>query len=268
MIRIIRNADDFGKSEGRNRAIDDSFKEGLIDSAGLIVTGKYLSEAVEYIRKGGYADKVHLHFNLSANLLHEGSEDAPLTEEMRKDPFFCKDGMFSLYRGLPHSFFDISKWRIVYRELVAQYQRFIEVTDEKADYSHVDFHLWYNLTWPVSIALRLFTRKYKIESVRYIGMHQVSKRRYRLYRSLSKDSRVKSIPATNIDFFLSKRDLFDKYSIVELYCHPHYKEGVFLDDSPSYLKHDRQPMLKQIEMLRNEKDIETISWSEISNYLK
>ncbi|MBR1595531.1 MAG: ChbG/HpnK family deacetylase [Phocaeicola sp.] len=42
MIRLIINADDFGKSPWRNRAIDDAFKMGLISSAGLIVTGKHL----------------------------------------------------------------------------------------------------------------------------------------------------------------------------------------------------------------------------------
>lgn len=266
MIRVIRNADDFGKSLGRNRAIDDSFKQGLIDSAGLIVTGKYLPDAIDYIKRGGYADKLHLHFNLSANLLHEGSEDAPLTEEMLKDSFFCEDGMFTPYHGLPHKFSSIAKWRTVYRELVAQYQRFIEVTDGKADYSHVDFHLWYNLTWPVSIALNLFTRRFKIKTVRYIGMHQINNRRLRLYRSLSWNPRVKSIPATNIDYFLSRRSLFNKFNVVELYCHPHYKDGVFLDDSPSYLKHDRQLMLKQMERLSEERDIDTISWSDIREF--
>ena len=48
MVKIILNADDFGKSVERNRAIDDSFKQGLIRSAGLIVTGKHLQEAVDW----------------------------------------------------------------------------------------------------------------------------------------------------------------------------------------------------------------------------
>ena len=47
MVRIILNADDFGKSVTRNQAIDDSFKQGLIRSAGLIVTGKHLYEGTD-----------------------------------------------------------------------------------------------------------------------------------------------------------------------------------------------------------------------------
>ena len=262
MVQIILNADDFGKSTERNRAIDDSFKQGLIRSAGIIVTGKHLQEAVDYMNKGGYVENIHLHVNLSAYLLDEGSDDAPLTEAMRQDSFFCKDGKFIEYKGLPHKLSDIVKWKIVYEELVAQYNKFIEITKGKGNCKHVDFHLWYNLTFPVSIALNLFTRKYKIASVRYLGVHQRKKPRYEIFHLLSWNPHVKYVPATNIDYFLSKRQSFDNYKVVELYCHPNYKDGVFLDGSPSYLNHERQPMLKQIQMLKELDNIEFISWED------
>ena len=263
MTKIILNADDFGKSPERNRAVDDAFKQGLIRSAGLIVTGKHVQDAVNFTKvPGGYLNHLHIHFNLSTNLLHENSGDTPLTEAMRKDPFFCKEGMFIEYHGLQSGFSSIRKCRIVYDELVAQFERFKEITDGKANYKHVDFHLWYNLTWPVSIALNMFIRKYNIETVRYWGVHQMNSRRYRMFRLLSGNAGVKYVPATNIDYFLTNRELFLKNRIVELYCHPNYKEGVFLDDSPSYLKHDRQHMLKQIQMLKELDDIEFISWED------
>lgn len=59
MRQIIINADDFGKSPGRNMAIHDSFIQGLISSAGLIVTGKYLPEAIALMNEGGNVEKVH-----------------------------------------------------------------------------------------------------------------------------------------------------------------------------------------------------------------
>ena len=260
MRQIILNADDFGKSLERNRAIDDAFKQNLICSAGLIVTGQFLQNAVNQAKKGGYVNNLHLHFNLSANLLHENSDDAPLTETMKKDPFFSKNGKFLKYEGLPTRFWSIKKWRIVYKELIAQFDKFMEATEGDANYKHIDFHLWYNLTWPVSLALNLFTRKYKIESVRYYGLHQKDSIRYKFYRVLSWNPRVKFIPATNIDYFLTKRQSLSKCQTIELYCHPNYKEGVFLDDSPSYLKHERQPMLKQIHDLKEIGDIEFVSW--------
>ena len=263
MVKIILNADDFGKSVERNRAIDDSFKQGLIRSAGLIVTGKHLHEAVEYMNKGGYVENIHLHINLSANLLHEGSDDIPLSQAMKHDPFFCKDGKFKKYKGLPHKFSDIRKWKTVYHEIEAQYAKFMEITKGKADYKHIDFHLWYNLTWPVSVALRKFSKKNKIKSIRYIGVHQMNNRKFRLFHKISQLSSVKDIPATNIDYYLSKKQLFDDYPMLELYCHPNYKDGVFLDDSPSYLKHERQPMLRQIQSLNETNDIVLISWEDV-----
>ena len=261
-MRIIINADDFGKSIERNRAIDDSFKQGLIHSAGLIVTGQFAQSAVNKANEGGYLSHLHIHFNLTANMRIENSNDRPLTEAMRKDPFFCKEGRF-LFRDPPSNFSSIKKCRTVYDELVAQFERFKEITDGKANYKHIDFHLWYNLTWPVSLALNRFTRRYKIESVRYCGLHQMDNRMYRLFRLLSWDPHVVFIPATNIDYYLSKRQTLSGMKIIELYCHPNFKEGVFLDDSPSYLNHDRQPMQKQIEDLTRIEDTVFVSWEDI-----
>ncbi len=82
MMRIIINADDFGKSPMRNKAIDDAFKQGMVSSVGTIVTGKYFQDAINKADKGGYLDKLHLHFNFAANSLQEKSDDAPLTEAM------------------------------------------------------------------------------------------------------------------------------------------------------------------------------------------
>ena len=262
MQKIILNADDFGRSPERNRAIDDSFKHGLIKSAGLIVTGKDLQDAVSLMRESGYQERVHLHFNLSTSMRDGDSEDTPLTEAMRKDSLFCENGKFRPYKRLPAHFSSIVKWRIVYHELVAQYNKFMDITEGEADFSHIDFHLWYNLTWPVAIALNLFTWKYNIKSVRYIGEHQKKQRRLRILRAISWNPRVMSLPSTNIDYFLSKRESMVKYSIIELYCHPHYKDGVFLDDSPSYLKHERQPMTKQIQSLKAFDSLEVISWED------
>lgn len=265
MVRIILNADDFGKSPERNRAIDDSFKMGLIRSAGLIITGKYLQDALRYINNGDYIGKVHLHINFSTAPLDksEGSEDVPLTTAMKMDSSFCKDGKFKPYKGLPRKLSGVLKWKMVYRELVAQYNKFIELTQGKGNYEHVDFHSWYNLSWPVAIALNVFTRKYHIKSVRYMGLHQKDYLPNKLFRIISWNPRVRSYPATNIDYFLSKYQTLKDFKIIELYTHPKYKDDVLLDDSISYLDHERQPMQKQMEMLREKGNIDFISWEDV-----
>ena len=262
-MKIILNADDFGKSPERNRAIDDAFKMGLIRSASLIVTGKYLQDAVNFINNGDYVNDIHIHFNVSANLLHEGSEDTPLTEAMKKDKFFCVDGQFKNYKGLPTNPKSVVKWKLIYNELVAQYDKFKEVTNGKADYKHVDFHLWYNLTWPASIALNVFTRKYKIESVRIISMHNKNLSKYMIYRVIGWNPRVKSISCSSIDYYLTKYKSIPKEEVFELYCHPNYKEGVLLDDTPSLFQHDRQPLNKHIQMLKELDNFEFVSWKDI-----
>lgn len=262
-MKIILNADDFGKSIERNRAIDYSIRQGLVCSASLIVTGKHLQEAIDYMNEGQYTEKIHLHINLSTNLLHEDPDDTPLTEKMRKDPFFCKDDKFIKYKGLPHRFSDIRKWKTVYDEMVAQYKKFIEVTKGKADYKHIDFHLWYNLTWPVSVALNVFTRKYKIKSVRYISMKNRNIRKNKLYRIISWNPRVKSISSSSIDYFLTKYKSITKEEVVELFCHPNYKDGVLLDDTPSSFKHDRQPLIKHIQMLKELGNFEFVTWEDV-----
>ena len=213
-MKVIINADDFGKSLERNQAVDAAFKQGLICSAGVIVTSKYLSDAIHLANEGGYLNKLHIHFNLSANLLHENSDDTPLTDVMKNDPFFCRDGRFLESKGIPSRFSDIKKNKEVYRELVAQYYKFMEVTKGVADYKHIDFHLWYNLSWLVCIPLRLFVRKFKIESVRYWGIHQMGSRRFKMFRILSNNPRVTYIPATNIDYFLTKKQALSHYRII------------------------------------------------------
>lgn len=264
-MRIIINADDFGKSLNRNRAIDTAFRQGMITSIGIIVTGQYLQNALEYVEAGNYYEHVHLHLNVSTNLLDENSKDAPLTETMKNDSFFCTDSLFKPYHGLPKSKKSVLKWKMVYDELVEQYKRFVEVTKGRGDASHIDFHLWYNLTWPVSIALYFFMKKYQIKSARLIGTHQVQNRQYRLYSRIASNRNLKTYPATNIDYYISRKELFKDEQIVELYCHPDYRDGVWLDNSPSYLKHERQPMLTHMQMLKDSMPYELVSWNDIAN---
>ena len=264
MAQLIITADDFGRSIERNRAIDDSFKQGLIYSAGLIVTGKYLQNAVEYMNKGGYVDKVHLHVNLSTCYIDDDPEDIPLSDSMKNESFFCINGKFKKYRGLPKSFVSIRKWRVVYHEIVAQYNKFIEVTQGRGNYNHIDFHLWYNHSWPVSVALNVFTRKYKIKTVRYISMYKRKSIRCILYRIISWNPHVKSIPSASIDYYLTNIKELDDKRLCELYCHPNYREGVLLDDTPSYFHHNRQPLADHCQMLEMLGTFEFVSWQVLS----
>ena len=264
MKQVFLSADDFGRSPNRNKAIDESFKNGLIKSAGLIVTGQYLQDAVNQMNDGGYVAHVHCHFNVSGNIKGENSLDKPLTEKMAKDKSFCKDGLFKPYTGLPNRPKDIFKWHVVYKELCAQYNKFLTVTNGKGNRRHVDFHLWYNLTWPVAIALNYFVWTHGIKTVRYIGVHQENSRRKRMFKYLLWNPFVKCYRSSNIDGFLTHPEWFEKEKIFELYCHPDYmedRERVLMDNSISYFGNEKKSMKEHIKLLR-QYDMEYVSWKE------
>lgn len=204
---------------------------------------------------------IHCHFNLSGNIQGDNSLDKPLTKKMANDKLFCDNGFFKTYSGRPTSPKYVFKCLKVYRELCAQYNKFLHVTDGNGDKCHVDFHIWYNLTWPVSVALNIFTWTHRIKSVRYTGIHFHS-RRLKLFRLISWNPFVKYCLSGNIDYFLSKPDLFCKEIKVELYCHPNYVNGEIIDDSVSYLGHEKQLMETNIQMLRQRGNIEFVSWAE------
>ena len=263
MKRVFLSADDLGRSEDRNSAIIESFKNGWIKSAGLIVTGRCLQDAINQLfacNGGGYLKDVHCHFNLSGNINGDNSNDVPLTLKIMNDKSFCSKGLFNSYTGLPNRPFDVFKWWAVYKELCAQYNRFRLVTLDKGNLSHVDFHLWYNLTWPVSIALNLFTWTHRIKSVRYIGVHLENSRR-KIFRILAWNPFVKSFRSSNIDGFLTHPEWFKKDKSFELYCHPDYLDGVLVDNSTSYFGHKKRSMKDHIELLK-QYDIEFLSWKD------
>lgn len=260
MKQVILNADDFGKNIEQNKAIDDSFKQGLICSAGLIITGKYMQDAINKAKNGGYVKKLHLHVNLSSGRLIPNTDYVPLTKAMQKNPFIGSNGHLMWCKKKSFNIITIIQWRRVYNEIEAQYKKFIDITNGQGNIKHIDFHLWYNLTWPTAIALGVFTRKYKIHSVRYLGQHDKNNLKKRLFRILSWDPGVKTTISSNIDYFLSKPDLFSNYPIVELYCHPCYKNGKLIDDSQSYLGHEKKTMQYQFSKLQELKDIEFTSW--------
>lgn len=268
-MNIILTADDLGKSPARNDAIIESFRMGYISSAGIIVTGVHLQDAVKKMEENNIDwSKVHLHMLFATNILKEGSDDCPLTERMRKDAFFCyQNGKYKCQKNsiLPIRFKSVSRWRTAYLEMVAQYNKFREISKGKGDFEHIDCHLWFNFTWPVAFALNVFTWTHKIKSVRYWALHHQEDSELRMLRVVMRNPFVRYIPATNIDYFVSKREECEKYNTMELYCHPNYKDGILLDDSPSYIDKTRERLSvpNQIELLKDSVSYNLITWHDI-----
>ena len=86
-MKIIVNADDFGKNSTVNKAIVHCFKHKLISNTTIMVNMPGFDEAVKLAKDNDFFDKVGLHLNFFAGI--------PLTEEMKMDSILCKNGVMT-----------------------------------------------------------------------------------------------------------------------------------------------------------------------------
>ncbi len=231
---IIRNADDFGKSEQVNRAILEAFEKGYIDRTTLMVNMPAAEEAVAEARTAGLTDRIGIHLNLT--------EGEPLTDAIKKNPLFCdSEGRF--HAGFRSStknrlYMNRCARREIYMELTAQLQAY---RDFGLDLWHIDSHHHVHTDYPIYHVIRKLSGEYEFTSIRqtrnlFTGVSVP----IRLYKNLYNGS-LKKICGETTDYFGSVQDLFHycqaiggydslKDSYVELMLHPMYDQnGVLVD---------------------------------------
>jgi hopanoid biosynthesis associated protein HpnK len=129
--RLIVNADDFGASEEVNEAVIRAFKEGVLTSASLMVTGTAAEQAVKLAKETpGLAVGIHLVTVVGRSVLPH-SEIPTLVDQ---------DGNFSnnpTAAGLKY-FFSLRARRELRKELAAQFEKFHRTG---LQLSHIDGHL-------------------------------------------------------------------------------------------------------------------------------
>lgn len=115
-LEVIINADDLGESTQKNRAIVNSFNQGLVTSATIMANGEAFAEACELVHENGLAKRVGVHVNLFTG--------RPLTEMVKRCPRLVNaDGDFDLRlkvanrNWLPMS---PTERKAVYQEITAQ----------------------------------------------------------------------------------------------------------------------------------------------------
>ena len=131
-MRNIVNADDFGRSKTTNRAISMCFKDGVINRTTIMTNMPFFEEAIEISRNEGFFDKVGLHINLD--------DGEPLTNEMKANHHFCKDGRFidRIFLKPKYRYILSPKdLRCIYIEVKAQMQKYI---DAGFPLKHFDSH--------------------------------------------------------------------------------------------------------------------------------
>lgn len=137
-MKLIVNADDFGLTDGVTYGILDAMRKGIVTSTTMMVNTPGTEQAAEIVRKNPEL-AVGLHINISLGF--------PLTEaySLTENGVFLKPSVIGSD--------DRYNEEELYREMRAQYLRFVELTGRKP--THMDSHLYAHQKFlKVGVAIR------------------------------------------------------------------------------------------------------------------
>ncbi|WP_288229265.1 ChbG/HpnK family deacetylase [uncultured Faecalicoccus sp.] len=156
-MKLIVNADDFGKTHESNLGVLKAFQKGYCSQTSIIVNTNYFDEAVQFAKENNLLDKVGLHINLF--------EGTPLSGKIKKLKHYSRYDMFDYRPNFFRKYFakDILAIR---EELEAQIQKYMSAgfTLMNIDSHHCAF---YDMS--VLQALIPLLKKYEFQSMRFIG---------------------------------------------------------------------------------------------------
>ena len=231
---LIVNADDFGRSESVNRAIYEAFEQGRVNSTTLMANMPAAEEALELAKKGGFADRVGIHLNIT--------EGMPISSGIRNNPLICGyDGSFN------QAFYHNTKYRLymdrqsidqIRDEFDAQIRRFLNLG---FTVMHVDSHHHVHTNYPVFTALKELSAKYDFDYIRLSrNLYKGGSLPNRIYKHFFNGS-VRKLAHTSSDLFGSYKDFISypreelkslvKSRTIEIMIHPMYGEDRALMDT-------------------------------------
>ncbi len=267
VMKIILSADDFGRSHEMNMAIDYAMRNHMVCSTALLMGSEFTEEAVGLAFAGGYIQNVHCHLNL-APCRRVGNHFIPLNDAYKKSRF-CRDGEFASTKYYHADFMKYAD--IIYQELETQYLTFKELTRDRANALHLDFHLYKNLNLPVAAAYDRLIKDYHIQSARFFGEHQreakESWKRKLVHAAMIshwRHSKAYVCKSSKIEYFLARKEHFEKDRIVELFVHPDYQDGVLIDQTNLVFGNELKPLEEHIALVRQCGDVEFISWASLN----
>lgn len=231
-MKIIVNADDYGRSQERNHAIVESMNTSLCSQTTLMVNMPYTQEAIDLAFENGFADRVGLHLNLTLG--------TPLTSKIKQLQLYCDNEKF-----LSKGYTSIKRLMLpihietIREELEAQIKAFFEFG---FTLKHIDSHNWIHLNYPVWLALKPLLEKYRIITVRPMrpGLRNENIKKDWYYILFNKymlsTKEVKFLPySSSIEQFLDEEyKICNKYDYIELFTHPNIINDKVMDDSWSY----------------------------------
>lgn len=255
-MKLIVNADDFGRNEQRNSAIDFCMKKGYCSNASLIINTEYTAQAIELSKQNHYFDKISLHLNLTIG--------APLTSSIKNTSWCGEDGSFlpvqNVFFTLKNSFNkrDILSLR---EECEAQMRLYREYGFQG---KHLDSHNWVHLHLPVLIAIAPLLKKYEFRSIR--PMREGLRKREGSNLSLLYYTFVHVVMricgylkcnySSNLEEFLiyyPNKNKGNNDKVVEVFTHPEVVDGKVMDMSWSYCGDEHHSMDYVAENLKSYK---------------
>lgn len=250
-MKIVVNADDFGMSHSKNLAIDNLMRAGICSNASLVVNMPYTEEAVKMALKGGYADKISLHLNMT--------EGKAVSSKIKSVSLYYKELEFN-YKPIIKNINQIMPWYIteIRDEISAQIETFIGYGFELKS---LDSHNWIHLRLPIWIALRPLINKYRIKIIRPMWegykLAEIASKKWSKYFKLfqpillsCKQCRIIEYSSNIEQFVLRERKLIKK-QFVEVFTHPDLVDGKIMDLSSSYLKKERDTVENNVKLLKN-----------------
>lgn len=248
-MKIIVNADDFGKTAEVNAAIEESFRRGYITQTTLMVNMPYADAAVTWAKANGYADKVGLHLNLD--------EGRPLTDDIKKCRFFCNEnGDFVknvLHQKLFWNGLSTNERDALEKEIRAQVGKYVSYG---LPLMHCDGHHHIHRAWwllPLLLPIlrqngfKSIRRPNNIETRRFNFRHPAI--RYRFYAALT-ERRMRRAEYVLLEAFGGFRDYdrmksFDWFESGEIMVHPNKVDNGVVYDAEGFDLSEVQRMLKR-----------------------
>jgi|ERR1035437_14690 predicted glycoside hydrolase/deacetylase ChbG (UPF0249 family) len=231
ITKIIINADDFGLKSSVNKAIVESFNNGLINSTTLMANMPGFEEAVELIHNRKLDKKIGVHLVLTDGL--------SLTQEIKSmNLFFNKKVIPSPLRFKKLFFLNRHERFIIFNEYSAQIEK---VRRNGIPITHLDTHHQIHDMWAIMQIILELLKTYKIPSMRILNNLEKSNYFYKnAYRNFI-NHYLKTRKANFTDFMGNQLDfltilernpafLNNKNKRIEIMVHPDLKENGLLID--------------------------------------
>lgn len=222
-MKIIINADDFGKNASVNQAITDCFNQNLISNTTIMVNMPYFNEAVKLAKEYNFFHQIGLHLNFYAG--------EPMTDEMKKNTLFCRDGFLTsdifLHKSNKFKMFFLNRdtRKCIAKECEAQVQKFLSFGFTER---HFDSHGHIHTIPSVWRIVKKVMRKYGFESTRISeNVNKNTSFFKKIYKKILNKFVIRGF--SKIDFFTSADNVYNGFSInkdgfLEIMVHPDYEK--------------------------------------------